>query len=392
MKSASSVRSNRPGSDIWLVYRRELDARFASKGYFVGMLVMVLVVFGLIVGLNYANSPKTADIAVCGASATSFGTAPQETRLRHCDDPRAAREEVEAKDVDAAVAVHDGVVSVLVRADTPQQSQDAAMAVAHNWATNSAYREQNVDTARLDAAIAKTAPHLVTVGDGAGSSVQVGTAISMVIILFMQIIGQGSLIAQGVVEEKSTRIVEVLLSTLTPLRLMIGKVTGIGTSAILQIVALVAAVAGAQFAMDDSAGSLPGIGALISCAVWFLLAFALFASLFAAAGSLVSRPEDLQSVLTPLMVLVMAPVGVAAAAAGDLSADWVHIVQYIPPVSGLLMPLQACVGGVSVSQQMIAAAFMLLAIAGCMALAARIYRNSILKLGASVSWRHALAT
>ncbi|MEU6011143.1 hypothetical protein [Streptomyces sp. NPDC047453] len=65
--------------------------------------------------------------------------------------------------------------------------------------------------------------------------------------------------------------------------------------------------------------------------LWFLLTFAMFASLYAAAGSLVSRPEDLQGVLTPVMVLALAPVGVATAAAAHLSAPWVSVVQYIPP-------------------------------------------------------------
>jgi len=379
-----------PWTDVWLVYRREIDSRLSSKGYFVGMLVMVLAVFGLVVGLDYANSPKTETIAVCGAPASSFGSPPEGIRLRPCPDLATAREQTDGNDVEAAVGVENGKVSVFVRGDTAQQARDGATAVARNWATLEAYHQQHVDTAQLGRAIAVAGPRLVTVGDGAGSSVQVGTAVSMVIVLFMQIIGQGSLVAQGVVEEKSTRIVEVLLSTLTPLRLMVGKVAGIGTAAVLQIVVLVGAVAGARAVMSSEAGTLPSTGALVSAAVWFLLSFALFSCLFAAAGSLVSRPEDLQSVLMPLMVMVMAPVGVAAAAAGSLSSGWVQVVQYLPPFSGLLMPLQAAVGGVSLLQQLAAGALMLLATAGCMVIAARVYRHSILRIGATVGWRQAL--
>lgn len=376
-------------ADVWLVYRREIASRMASKGYFVGMLVMVLAVFGLVVGLDLATSPRTETVAVCGAPADAFGTPPEGTRARPCAGLAEAERQVTEKEVSAAVAVDRGRTTVLVRADTPDQARSGALGLARAWGTGQAHREQHVDVARLEETVAAAGPSVRTVG-GAGSGVQLGTTVSMVIILFMQIIGQGQLVAQGVVEEKSTRIVEVLLATLTPLRLMIGKVAGIGTAAVLQIFVLVGAVAGARLVVSSQADVLPGTGALVSAALWFLLSFALFSCLFAAAGSLVSRPEDLQSVLMPLMVLVLAPVAVAAAAAGSLSAGWVQIVQYIPPFSGLLMPLQSAVGGVSVTQQLAAGVLMALATAGCMTLAARVYRNSILRLGSTVRWRQAL--
>jgi ABC-2 type transport system permease protein len=378
-------------ADIWLVYRREIDSRLASKGYFVGMLIMVLAIFGLVVGLDYANSPKTETVAVCGAPARQFGTPPDGIRVRPCAAAAQAKQQTTDKTVAAAVSVSGGKATVFVRGDSPDQARTGAITLARAWATIKGYQEQHVDVDRLNQTVAQAGPRVQAVGDGAGSTMQVGTAVSMVIVLFMQIIGQGSLVAQGVVEEKSTRIVEVLLSTLTPLRLMIGKVAGIGTAAVLQILVLVGAVAAARIVVSSQADALPGTGALVSATVWFLLSFALFSCLFAAAGSLVSRPEDLQSVLMPLTVMVMAPVGVAAAAAGSLSSGWVQIVQYIPPFSGLLMPLQAAVGGVSLVQQLLASALMLATTAGCMTLASRIYRNSILRLGTTVRWRQALA-
>ncbi|MFJ4842516.1 ABC transporter permease [Streptomyces sp. NPDC088746] len=378
-------------SDVWLVYRREIDARLRSKGYFIGMLFMVIAVFGLVAGLYYANAPKTHTVAVCGAPAQSFGPAPPGISLSACTDEAAGRDRVADKDADAAVTVSGSRVSVLSRSDSPPQAQASAVALAKAWATQRAYDRQRIDTAALQRDVAAAGPALVTVGGGGPNGTEIGAAISMVVVLFMQIIGQGSLVAQGVVEEKSTRVVEVLLATLTPLRLMMGKVAGIGTAAVLQIVVLVAAVVGARSMFGDRTEGLPSTAALISAALWFLLTFTLFAYLFAAAGSLVSRPEDLQSVLMPVMVLALAPVGVAAAAAGDLNAGWVGIVQYVPPFSGLLMPLQASVGNVSLLQQLAAAALMAGATGGCVWLAARIYSNSILKIGSAVRWRHALA-
>ncbi|WP_431955000.1 ABC transporter permease [Actinacidiphila sp. bgisy167] len=376
--------------DVWLVYRREIDARLKSKGYFIGMLFMVIAVFGLVAGLYYANAPKTHTVAVCGAAQSSFGTPPEDIRLTSCADEQTARDRVTDKDVDAAVTITGSRVSVLTRTDTPTQAKSSAITLAQVWATQRAYDRQQIDTQQLNLDVAAAGPTLVTVGGNGPNGTEIGAAISMVVVLFMQIIGQGSLVAQGVVEEKSTRVIEVLLATLSPLRLMMGKVAGIGTAAVLQIVVLVAAVVGARSMFGDQAEGLPSTAALISATLWFLLTFTLFAYLFAAAGSLVSRPEDLQAVLMPVMVLALAPVGIAAAAAGDLNAGWVGIVQYVPPFSGLLMPLQASVGNVSLLQQLVAAALMVVATSACVWLAARIYANSVLKIGSVVRWRHAL--
>lgn len=389
---SSSDRQTGSWRDTLLVYRREIEARMFTKSYLFGLLFGAVIVVGMVVVFSPSSSPKTYTVAVCGAQRSSFGPAPQGIRLQPCSNAAAARARIEGKHLDAAVAVQDGRVSVLMRADTASQAQDAATSMGRHWATAVALSQQHVDTARLDRSIAEDAPRIVTVGDAKPQGSQgVGAAISMVIVLFSQIMGQGSMVAQGVVEEKSTRIVEVLLSTLTPIRLMIGKVAGIGTAAIVQIAAMAAALVAARYAEHGHTMTLPGTAALISGVGWFLLSFVLFAFLFAAAGSLVSRPEELQSVLAPIMMFLMAPMAVAVAAANSPTSSWVDIVRYIPPFSGMLMPLQASIGAVSVEQQLTAAAVMLLTTAGCAWLGARVYRNSVLKIGARVGWRQALA-
>lgn len=376
--------------DVLLVYRREIDARMLTKGYLIGLLVTVAAVVGLVIAFSPSDAPGTSTVAVCGAPPAAFGPVPQGVRVRRCADAAGARALTGGKQADAAVAVDHGTVSVLVRGDTGQQARDAAMALGRQWATTTALRGQHVDTARLDRDIAAAGPHPVTVGGaGHGGTGQLGAAVGMVFVLFMQIFGQGAAVAQGVVEEKSTRIVEVLLSTLTPVRLMIGKVAGIGTAALTQIFVMAAALVGTRYAEHTRTMTLPGTAAVVSGLCWFLLSFVLFAFLFAAAGSLVSRPEELQSVLMPIMLIAMAPLAVAAAAAGSISAPWVAVVRYIPPFSGLLMPLEASVNAVSPEQQLLAAGVMLLATAACAWLGARIYRNSILRIGATIRWRQA---
>ncbi|MEV5734975.1 ABC transporter permease [Streptomyces sp. NPDC052292] len=388
----------RPGSEqhslnptrVRLVYVRELRARMYTRGYLLSLVLLSLVTFGLVIGFNFMGRSTSATVTVCGTPAASLGTAPPGVRVTSCDGMAQARERVESKDADAAVVVAAGHASLLTRADTSDQARAGADALARTWAGQQALLRQDVDLGRLARDTAAAEPTTVTVGKSVGS-LQLGAAASLIIVLFMQIVNQGSVIAQGVVEEKSTRVVEVLLATLTPLELLVGKVSGIVTAGMLQVATMLGAVAGAQSVMSGETAAMPDLRALVVTVLWFLLTFAMFASLYAAAGSLVSRPEDLQGVLTPVMLLALAPVGAATAAAAHLSAPWVSVVQYIPPFSGLLMPLKASVGTATVQEQLASAGILLVVTACCMLLAGRIYRNSVLRVGAPVRWRQALA-
>ncbi|MFF0835843.1 MULTISPECIES: ABC transporter permease [unclassified Streptomyces] len=388
----------RPGSEqhslnptrVRLVYVRELRARMYTRGYLLSLVLLSLVTFGLVIGFNFMGRSTSATVTVCGTPAASLGTAPPGVRVTSCDGMAQARKRVESKDADAAVVVAAGHASLLTRADTSDQARAGADALARTWAGQQALLRQDVDLGRLARDTAAAEPTTVTVGKSVGS-LQLGAAASLIIVLFMQIVNQGSVIAQGVVEEKSTRVVEVLLATLTPLELLVGKVSGIVTAGMLQVATMLGAVAGAQSVMSGETAAMPGLRALVVTVLWFLLTFAMFASLYAAAGSLVSRPEDLQGVLTPVMLLALAPVGAATAAAAHLSAPWVSVVQYIPPFSGLLMPLKASVGTATVQEQLASAGILLVVTACCMLLAGRIYRNSVLRVGAPVRWRQALA-
>ncbi|MEV6941136.1 ABC transporter permease [Streptomyces sp. NPDC051172] len=390
MKRPDSEQRSLRVTRVRLVYVRELKARMLTRGYLVSLVLLSLVTFGLVIGFNVLGRTTSATVAVCGTPAASLGTAPPGVRVTSCDGMTQARKLVEDKGSDAAVVVAGGRVSLLARADTSDQARAGADALARTWAGHRALLRQNVDLGRLARDTAAAAPTTVTVGKSVGT-VQLGAAASLIIVLFMQVVNQGSVIAQGVVEEKSTRVVEVLLATLAPLELLVGKVSGIVTAGMLQVAAMLGAVWGAQSLMSEQTTAIPGPRALVMTVLWFLLTFAMFASLYAAAGSLVSRPEDLQGVLTPVMLLALAPVGAATAAAAHLSAPWVSVVQYIPPFSGLLIPLKASVGTATMYEQLAAAGILLVATACCMTLAGRIYRNSVLRVGAPVRWRQALA-
>ena len=132
-----------------------------------------------------------------------------------------------------------------------------------------------------------------------------GLAFFTILILYGQLLTYGYWVASGVVEEKASRVVEILLSTIRPRELLAGKVIGLGLLGLGQLL-LVAAigllVAAATGAVDVDADLLTAVGLSL---LWFVLGYAFFACAFACAGALVPRLEELQASATPLTLVIM---------------------------------------------------------------------------------------
>jgi ABC-2 type transport system permease protein len=132
-------------------------------------------------------------------------------------------------------------------------------------------------------------------------------ALGFGLVFFISAITFGSTIAQSVVEEKQTRVVEILMSAISVRALLAGKVLGNSTMALAQIVAIGVLVS-AGMAVTGQHVLLGDVGpSIIWFAVFFAFGFVLLASLYAATASMVSRQEDVGSVTAPVMLLVMIP-------------------------------------------------------------------------------------
>ncbi len=166
------------------------------------------------------------------------------------------------------------------------------------------------------------------------------------ILIYLALLSFGQAVAQGVVEEKSSRVVEILLSTIRAWQLMAGKVLGIGVVGLLQLAIVLGA--GAITAAATGVLSLPAsvaAGTVAWAIVWYLLGYFLFALLFAAAGALVSRQEDIGSVTMPLMMLIIVPyvIGISALPT-DPENGLVRTLSLIPLFSPILMPMREAMG------------------------------------------------
>jgi ABC-2 type transport system permease protein len=375
---------------IWLVTAREVAARMVNRGFLVGTLVSMVLVAGLLLVLGTPTHTHQPTVVVAGLSRGSVATAAGATvRWEESTSPAAARERVTGGHADGALVAQDGDERLYLRAGIAHDTRDTVTAAVAQWATTRALAAQHVDPDQLRRSVAAAMPPVATLDGPGRARVAPAAAVSVVTVLFFQLFGYCVMVAQGVVEEKSTRVVEVLLSTVTPLRLMVGKVFGIGVAALAQMAALALAVVATGAAGHALPARFPTVPAMVAAVVWFLLGFAFFAFLFAAAGSLVARAEDVGTAVMPVLLTMMLPFGVAVAAVPDLNASWVHVVQFVPPFSVLLMPMLVSAHAAGWLANLVAAILLVLAAWGLAALAAGVYRRSILRTGGRLRWREA---
>jgi ABC-2 type transport system permease protein len=209
--------------------------------------------------------------------------------------------------------------------------------------------------------------------------------------LYVTMVIYGQLVSAGVIEEKSNRIVEILLATVRPWQLMLGKITGIGLVALVQVV-LVALVA-LVLASATKLVSIPtlGVDVVISGVVWFVLGYLMYALLYAAVGSMVSRQEDVASVAMPVtLVLVAGWIIALTVAAPDPGSPATTVFSFIPLMSPVIMPVRIAAGVAPFWQVAISVVLVIATIAGLVAIAGRIYSNSVLRVGGRVKLSDAL--
>jgi len=232
-------------------------------------------------------------------------------------------------------------------------------------------------------------------------------AFGMTILIFMIIVMYGNWIAMSVVEEKSSRVMEVVLNAATPFQLLAGKVFGVGAVAFIQYAAVVAAGVVAILAQGSVASivlgeSSSGIGLpegltpglLLLFGAYGVLGFLLYAALYAAAGSLVSRQEDVNAAVMPMTLVSTGGyiVGVyAATGLLDIRAGWIVALTQVPFLSPFMMLGRAATGVAEPWEILLSLALLVLTIGVAIWVASRIYAAGVLlygqRPGARAVWR-----
>jgi ABC-2 type transport system permease protein len=378
---------------IRLVAGREISTRLRDKNFLISTAVLLILIIGVMVFqvLVSGNASKST-IGVVGGSpaytrvlqgqADALG---RDLTVRELPDDAAARTAVDGGDVDAAVVDPQGTSPRLVVKQTGSSEQAlvegsiAAISTADQLAAADVRLQPppRVDVVALQAQAEDRTQATVVAIVGVG-------------LLYFLLILFGQFVAQGVVEEKSSRVVELLLATMRPWQLLAGKISGLGILGLVQIVAL--AVVGTVGALAFDVVDVPGqvIGTGVSVVAWFILGYALYSSIFAVAASLVSRQEDLGSVLTPTTILLVVGFVIAIQAAGDPTGTLATVTSFVPGLSPLVMPVRMAAGEAAWWEVVLAVLLMLVAIGLIVRLGGRVYAGALLRTGGKIKMREAL--
>jgi ABC-2 type transport system permease protein len=391
--SPTEVRPHTPAQLVRLVAGREVSTRIRDKGFLVGSAVLVVLIVGMLgfqVAVNSGGDSTTVGVVggspavtdALEAQGESLGT---DVSVVGYDDEGTARRAVEDGDVDAALLSPSGAQPELLvekdggAAETLVQGAVQGMAVTQQLADAGVQLESppQVDVVALDP-------------DADADTEAAVVALVGVVVLYSLLILFGQFVAQGVVEEKSSRVVELLLATMRPWQLLAGKILGLGLLGLGQM--LVIAVIGVAGALAFDVVDLPGrlIGTVVTVVAWFVLGYAFYASVFAAAASLVSRQEDLASVITPASLLLVVGFVISIQAAQDPTGTLSTVTSFVPGLSPLVMPVRQAAGGAEWWEVVVSVVLMLVAIAAIVRVGGRIYSGALLRTGGKVKLREAL--
>ena len=360
-------------------------------------LLLVLAVGGAVAAARLSHRTPIDHVALVGARSAALEPAIRlqaQAAGRRLDVRRPASAAVarhEVRDGTVAVALIDGTRVVVKRSS----SSPAVRVVRDAVATEGVLARLRASGLRRDQALRALAPAALPVeilepnthDTGENRNLVFFTVLSLYTLLMFF----GQAVAQGVTEEKSSRVVEMLLTTLSPRRLLAAKVLGIG---VLGLCLLLLPGAAALLAGQLAGGAgLPSAapGAIGLMLLWFTLGYVLYSVAFAAVGALVSRQEDLQTAIVPIVAVMTAGFLLTAAIAdGNPDGTLAKVCAFVPPFSPMVVPARMVLGHMGAAPLAAAIVLTLAATFALVVLAARIYERAILRIGAPVKLQRLL--
>lgn len=375
-----------------LVARREVRMRLRSRVFVGGTIVMTaLVVIGIVAASLLAGKTNPVRVGFNGGS--------QALERSFTASAAALGAKVTVSDIADVTAgkarVTGGTLDVLVIGSSTAPTAVAKAAIPSNVvsALSLAAEAARLSGAGLSPTAVRSAMALAPVQllqpPNVKDTQNLFASLALGIVLWIALGQYGNMVAQSVVEEKATRIMEVLLATIQPSRLLAGKVIGIGLVGLLQLTIVGAAALVAVHATNVAAIPALGAAAILGDLLWFLLGFLFYATAYAAVASLVSRQEEVQSAVAPISILQIAGYLLVYASLPNPSGPLAMVTSLLPPFAPILMAVRMASSDVPPWQPALAAALIVASIVGLTWLAGRVYANAALRLGARVRFMEA---
>ncbi|AMT92426.1 ABC transporter permease [Brevibacterium linens] len=348
-----------------LVIEREIMVRLKSKAFMVSTILSI-VLFGVLVGVSGALPSlfsSTDKVAVTSAGAKA---------IEGIDDI----EPVAVADVDEAKALINS------------EKVEAAVVESGDSPTGVAVLSLRSAPESLIGSLSLTPEVELLDPDAPDPALTYFIGLGLGLVFFMAAMTFGNTIASSVVEEKQSRIVEILLASTSARVLMFGKVIACTILAFAQIgLTAIAVLAGAAISGNDLV-----LGKVAEPIAWFIplfiVGFIMVAALYAAAASMVSRTEDLPSTSTRIMMLIFLPyMGVIIFSSNETV---MAVLSYIPFSAAVAVPMRVFLGTIEWWEPLVSLLILIVTTLLALLLATRIFERSILKSGPKLSWGQAL--
>ncbi len=374
--------------------RREMNQRLLSKAFLIAQVTTVGLIFAIFGLVTFLDNDDPVRVGLVGdqptnAEMTLEALAEQtetEVEVQTFDSRENAAIAIEEGDLDAAVI--DGEVMLMDEVD-----EEVVQLLTPAWQQASlvdGLRDVGLSNSDVGTALSDAAPlSIEELNPDPDSGPRRAVAGASVVLMFIAVQVAGAYIMMGVFEEKSSKVVELVLSSIKARYLLAGKVLGIAVLGIVQVVLLAGSALAAASIFGSSA--LPALSASLlgTAVIWFLLGYLLYGAVFAAGASLAPRQEDAQSTLAPVTVILMLSYVASIIAAGEPDGLAAKVVSWIPFTAPFAMPGRIAAGDAlwweivgSMAVTGVAAVVVLL-------LAERIYVRSIIHTDKVLSWREA---
>jgi ABC-2 type transport system permease protein len=377
-----------------LVARREITERIREKSFLISSVLNIVIIVGVVIVIALVGGGETryvvgsvgeTEAAVVDAAAVTARTVDITIERRPVDDAQATAG-LEDGSLDAVVSGGE-IRSV----DEPPEDLLTLLQVANREVRAAEALEQaGVTGQEAEEALAPPPLRVATTEPvDPDEDAKAGIAFFTVLILYGQLLTYGYWVSAGVVEEKASRVVEVVLSTIRPAHLLAGKVIGLGLLGLGNL--LLTAIVGLGVAQATGAIAVDGdlITAALLALAWFVVGYAFYACAFACAGALVPRQEELQSSMTPLTMTILIAFFVSFAVNNDPDGTLAHVTAFIPMTAPLTMPPRIVTGDAGTVEIIASFAVTIGAAIALIPLAARIYSAGILRTGSALKVREA---
>jgi ABC-2 type transport system permease protein len=392
-----------PLGDTGLVAAREIRERLRGRYFKIVTIILLLVVSAaVVIPTIHTSTSSTSRVGLVGSFDAAQRQAMTAAGHRVGLDTKLVQEPDLAH---ARSALRDGRVTLLVDgatsvvSKTPLSASSSttvatlSTAIASALGVDKAFRSAHLSAGQI-AVLSHAGPVPIrSLERAAPNGAARGTSVIGLIMIFIMLTQYLTWTLMGVLEEKVSRVVEVLLAAVRPIQLLGGKLLGIGAVALLQA-GLVVALA---LILADAVGSdlLKGTAPLVVVAslVWLVVGYAFYSWVYAAAGSMTSRQDQVQSLALPLSIPIVFGYIVALTNAGPTAPSLlVKVLAYLPPTAPFAMPLLVGKGATSWWEFLVSVAISAVCTVGVAHLAANVYRRAVLRTGRRTGLRELLAS